>query len=387
MLESEGVGRPSTFATIVDTIEHRGYVRNEKRTLYPTFTALAVTRLMTRQFEDLVNVGFTAGMEETLDRIAEGQAQRTPFLEGFYGDLDARVEDGLKTLDAREISTLQDPVWAPFHVRIGRFGPYVEGEVEGENRTASLPDDLAPADLTRERIAELLDKGTGEEGLLGIHPTLDQPILLRKGPYGDYVQLGDDEQEGKPRRMSLPKGVSPGEVTLELAVSLLELPRMVGPHPESGTDIKASLGRFGPYVQHGSTFASLPADVDLFDVTLDQALDLLARKERKNAPLRVVGTHPEDGAAVELFAGRYGPYVKHGSVNASLPRGADENAFTLAEAVELLKAKAASAPAKKTTKKAAPKAAPKATAAKKPAAKKAAPAKATKPAAKRGGAK
>jgi DNA topoisomerase I len=370
VLESEGVGRPSTFATIVDTIEQRGYVRNEKRTLYPTFTALAVTRLMERQFEDLVDLGFTAGMEETLDRIAEGRAARAPFLKGFYGDLEGRVETGMKTLDAREVSTLQHEVWAPYAVRIGRYGPYVEGTVEGEPRTASLPDDLAPADLTRERIAELLDKGTGDEGLLGIHPTLDQPVLLRKGPYGDYVQLGDDEQEGKPRRMSLPKGVTPAEVTLELAISLLELPRTVGRHPESGQEIRASLGRFGPYVQHGSTFASLPADVDLFEVTLDQALELLARKERKNAPLRTLGAHPDDGAPVELFAGRYGPYVKHGSVNASLPRGADEGRFTLDQAVELLRARAASAPAKgkgrgASTKKApAKKAAPKSAAAK-----------------------
>jgi len=381
MLESEGVGRPSTFATIVDTIEHRGYVRNEKRTLYPTFTALAVSRLMDTRFHDLVDLGFTAGMEETLDLIAEGKAARTPFLSGFYGDLEMRVATGLKEIDAREVSTLRDAAWEPFAVRIGRYGPYVEGEVEGEMRTASLPDDLAPADLTRERITELLDKGGAEDGLLGIHPERDLPVTLRKGPYGDYVQLGDDEQEGKPRRMSLPKGVSPAEVTLELAVSLLELPRVLGKHPETGQDIKASLGRFGPYVQHGSTFASLTAEDEVLEIGLERAVELRARKAFKNAPLRIVGTHPDDGAAVELFAGRYGPYVKHGKINASLPKDTDETAFTLAEAVELLKAKAGSAPAKKTTRKASTTA--KKAPAKKAPAKKAAP----KPNAKRGGAK
>ena len=363
VLESEGVGRPSTFATIVDTIEQRGYVRNEKRTLFPTFTALAVTRLMEQQFEDLVDVGFTAGMEETLDQIAEGRQRSTPFLKGFYGDLDRRVETGMKVLDAREVSTLRHEAWEPFAVRIGRFGPYVEGVIGGEPRTASLPDDLAPADLTRERIEELLDKGTAEEGLLGIHPALDQPVLLRKGPYGDYVQLGDDEQEGKPHRMSLPRGVTPAEVTLDFAIRLLELPRLLGRHPETGQEIRGSIGRYGPYVQHGSTFASLSPEDDVLELGLDRALELLSKKERKNAPLRTLGVHPEDGQPVELFAGRYGPYVKHGSVNASLPRGADEGRFTLDQALELLRTKAASTPTKgraATSKKAsAKKAAPK----------------------------
>ena len=380
LLESEGIGRPSTYAAIVDTIEHRGYVRNERRTLYPTFTALAVTRLMQQQFDDLVDVGFTAEMERTLDRIAEGTERSLPFLQKFYDGPDglvARVKAGMEALDPRTVSTLEHAKWAPFAVRIGKFGPYVEGDLEGEKRTASLPTDLAPADLTRERILELLDKGTGEEGLLGIHPEMDLPVLLRKGPYGDYVQLGDDEQEGKPKRTSLPKGVTPAEMTLEMAVSLLALPRTVGAHPADGQPIKASLGRFGPYVQHGSTFASLTASDDVLMVSLERALELLAMKTRKNEPLRTLGAHPETGAPVELFAGRYGPYVKHGAINASLPKETDEGAFTLAEAVELLKAKeAAGPPPKSRAKKAAPKAK---TAAKKPAAKPAAKA-ATKPA-------
>ncbi len=342
VLEKEGIGRPSTYASIMDTIVNRGYVGKQGLTLVPTFTAMAANQLMEHQFENLVDAGFTAEMEESLDKIAAGELKSVPYLKTFYSGskgLEGQVSEGIEAIDPREVSTIKAAQWEPHVVRVGRYGPYIEGEKDGERVTASLPEDLAPADLTREKIEELLRDGTTDDNLLGIHPSLEQPVLLRKGPYGPYVQLGDDEQEGKPKRTSLPKTLSPGEVTLELAVRLLELPRTVGVHPETGVPIKASLGRFGPYVQHGSTFASLTADDDVLEVGVQRALELLLKKERKNTALRLVGLHPRTEQPVELFEGRYGPYVKHQKTNASLRKDQDAEALTLEEALTLLQAK------------------------------------------------
>ncbi len=388
-LEKEGIGRPSTYASIIDTIISRGYVGKQGLTLVPTFTAMAANKLMEKQFENLVDAGFTAEMEESLDRIASGDLQAVPYLKNFYSGekgLEGQVNEGIEEIDPREVSTLRAPQWEPNVVRVGRYGPYIEGEKDGERVTTSLPDDIAPADLTREKMEELLRDGTADDKPLGIHPAMELPVLLRKGPYGPYVQLGDDEQEGKPKRTSLPKNVSPGEVTLDMAVRLLELPRTVGVHPETGVPIKASLGRFGPYVQHGSTFASLTADDDVLQVGLERALELILKKTRKNEPLRMIGIHPISEQPIELFEGRYGPYVKHQKTNASLKKEQDGDTLTLEEALELLNAKEAAggksggrssgrgrstgtvakkAPAKKAPAKKAP--------AKKPAAKKAPP--------------
>ncbi len=392
MLEKEGIGRPSTYASIMDTIIERGYVSKQGLTLVPTFTALAVNQLLEKQFENLVDVGFTAEMEEALDRIAAGDLRSVPYLKQFYrgeGGLESQVSEGIDEIDPREISTIGAAQWAPYVVRVGRYGPYAEGEIEGERLTATVPETTAPADLTRDALEELLRGGNTDDRVLGIHAEMEQPVLLRKGPYGFYVQLGDDEQEGKPKRTSLPKNVEPGAVTLGLAVRLLDLPRTLGVHPDTGVPVKASLGRFGPYVQHGSTFASLAAEDDVLEVELDRALELLLKKERKNQALRTIGLHPQTQQPVEVFEGRYGPYVKHQKTNASLPKDGDPMAVTLDEAVALLAAREASgksagrksgsrgtakgaatkASASKTSKTAKPKttkAAPKADAAKKP---------------------
>ncbi len=342
MLEGEGIGRPSTYASIMDTIMERGYVSKQGLTLVPTFTAMAVNQLLEKQFDNLVDVGFTAEMEESLDRIASGDLSSVPYLKKFYrgkDGLEGRVSEGIDEIDPREITTLRAPQWEPYAVRVGRYGPYAEGTEGGERVTATVPDDIAPADLTREAIEEILKSGNTDDRLLGIHPEMEQPVLLRKGPYGFYVQLGDDEQEGKPKRTSLPKTLGPGEVTLALALQLLSLPRTVGVHPDTGVPIKASLGRFGPYVQHGSTFASLAAEDDVLEVGLERALELLYKKERKNQSLRVVGLHPKTEQPVEVFEGRYGPYVKHGKTNASLHKEQDPMTISLEDAVALLAAK------------------------------------------------
>jgi DNA topoisomerase-1 len=345
LLESEGIGRPSTYASIIDTVIGRGYARKNGTQLVPTFVAFATNNLLEHQFRQLVDTEFTANMEQALDDIAAGNLDATPYLKDFYlGDqgIESRVKGGLEEIDAREISTIRAPKWDPYVVRVGRFGPYVEGTIEGERATASIPDDIAPADLTGERLAELLIEGNKGDLVLGEFPGSDEPMLLRRGRYGPYLQLGEDAEGGaKPKRVSVPRGVEPAEVGPEMAAALLSLPRELGTHPETGDKVEASIGRFGPYVRHGRTYASLGKEDDVLDVGLERALELLAKKRGRNEPLKVLGQHPESGEEVALFEGRYGPYVKHGRTNASLPKDQDPDTATLEQAVELLAAREA----------------------------------------------
>ncbi|CAN5514384.1 type I DNA topoisomerase [soil metagenome] len=349
MLEKEGIGRPSTYASIIDTIVARGYVRRVGNQLIPTFTAFATNALMEGNFEALVDTGFTAEMENVLDDIAAGGKDARPYLEAFFRGkegIEPRVASGLGDIDARQVSTLTHTKWGDFIIRVGRFGPYVEATVEGEKTTASLPEDLAPADVTSEILGDLLANQT-DERVLGIHPEAEQPVLLKKGPYGPYVQLGDDDQAGKPKRMSIPKGMSTGDVTLEVGLGLLSLPRTLGDHPETGKPVKSSIGRFGPYIQYGSTFASLKPEDDVLTVSLDRGLELLAQKQRKNEPLRTLGDHPKTGDPIEVFDGRYGPYVKHQKTNATIPKDVTTDSVTLEQALDLLAAKEKKGPGRK----------------------------------------
>jgi DNA topoisomerase-1 len=345
LLESEGIGRPSTYASIIDTVINRGYARKNAQQLVPTFTAFATNNLLESQFRQLVDTEFTANMEQALDDIAAGVLDATPYLKNFYlGDqgIESRVQGGLEAIDAREISTIRSPKWEPYLVRVGRFGPYAEGELGGERATASIPDDIAPADLTRERLEELVVEGNKGDLVLGEFPGSDKPMLLKRGRFGPYLQLGEEGEGGaKPQRMSIPAGMNPGEVDFELAVSLLSLPRVVGVHPETGDPIEASIGRYGPFVKHGNKYASLTKEDDVLEVGLERALELLAKKRGRREPLRVVGKHPETGEDVELHEGRFGPYVKHGGTNASLGRGQDPEGLGLDEALELLAAREA----------------------------------------------
>jgi DNA topoisomerase-1 len=232
-------------------------------------------------------------------------------------------------------------------VRVGRYGPYVTGEVDGAEASANIPEDIAPADLTRERIEELLREGRKGAETLGTHPELGMEMLLKRGPYGPYLQLGDDEQEGRPRRMSLPKDLAAADVTPGIAASLLSLPRKLGEHPESGKQIEASIGRFGPSVKHDRVFASLPKDEDVLTVGFERALELIRRKEDRNRPLRTLGEDPSSGAPVEVREGRYGPYVTDGSINASLKKEQDPQEITLEQALKLISERAADPDVKK----------------------------------------
>ncbi|MFB6247084.1 MAG: topoisomerase C-terminal repeat-containing protein, partial [Salinibacter sp.] len=339
-LEEEGIGRPSTYASIINTIQNRGYVRKNGSSLVPTFTAFATNNLMEAQFEPLVDVHFTAEMEEVLDQIARGSTDPDPYLrEFYYGDdgVEPRVEEGLSEIDGREISEIKFPKqWGEYVVRVGKYGPYVEGPMNDSTVTASLPDDLAPGDTTEEMLQSILEEANQDDRVLGIHPEADQPVLLKSGPYGPYVQLGDDEQEGKPKRVSLPPGVEPDDVDFELGVRIIDLPREVGEHPETGQPITADIGRYGPYVKHKGTFASLKDDDDVLTVGLERAAELIRQKEDRNKPERVVGSHPESGEPIEVWKGRYGPYVKHDGTNASLKDDQSIDALTMEEALDLL---------------------------------------------------
>ena len=350
-LEENGVGRPSTYASIIGTIVDRGYVVRQGQALVPTFTAFAVTDLLIRHFGHLVDVEFTKGMEDRLDEISEGHRDMLAYLKEFYlgeeglQQQTANGERDIKPAEARQVAI--EGLGAT--VRIGRFGPYVEREGD-EPLRASLPKDATPADLDPERVEALLRQRAEGPASVGTHPESGDPIYVMDGQYGPYVQLGQQEEGSKvkPKRSSLPKGVKPEDVTLPMAVGLLSLPRLLGEHPESKRPVKAGLGRFGPYILHDlgkgeAEFRSLKAGDDVLTVNLERAVALLAEPKAARrgrgataTPLREIGAHPKDGKPVQLFDGKYGPYVKHGELNASVPKGTDPMTFPLESAVALL---------------------------------------------------
>jgi len=361
-LEADGIGRPSTYASIIGTIVERGYVQKQGQALVPTFTAFAVTGLLEQHFPRLVDLKFTAKMEEQLDEIAEGTAEWLPYLKQFYlgkEGLQKQVETQEKKIDPAAARTVPVGGLEDAIIRIGRFGPYVEVERDGEMLRASLPRDGAPADLTMETIEEVLRQKREGPEVLGHHPDSGEPIMVLTGQYGPYVQLGPVSDENpKPKRSSLPKGMKPEDVTLEVAVGLLALPRLLGTHAETGAKILAGQGRFGPYIVHdkgkdGKDYRSLKGEDNVLTVSLPRALELLAQPKltrgRRAAPtpIKELGPHPADAAPVALFDGQYGPYVKHGTISASIPKGKDPQSVTLAEAVELIAARKDRGPARK----------------------------------------
>lgn len=373
-LEADGVGRPSTYASVIGTILERGYAVKQGQALVPTFTAIAVTLLLEQHFRHLVDIKFTAKMEQSLDDIAEGHADWLPYLREFYlGEDGLRHQTEVKTkeidpADAREVKL----GGLDASVRIGRFGPYIERSNNGEPLRVSLPNDIAPADLSGDKIEQLLREKVEGPAELGRDPETGLPIYLRSGQYGPYVQLGEvTDETPKPKRMSLPRGVKPEEVTLDLALGLLSLPRLLGMHPDGGK-VSAGLGRFGPYVVHdkgkeGKDYRSIKGDDHVLTITLGRALEMLAQpkmargRRAEPKPVREVGKHPEDQQPINLFDGRYGPYVKHGDVSASIPRGQDPATVTLDQAVELIAARAGTkaGAGRKRSKKSKAKAAPK----------------------------
>jgi DNA topoisomerase-1 len=357
-LERLGIGRPSTYAPTIATILRRGYVFRQGRALVPSFTAFAVTALLRTHFADYIDVGFTAEMEEDLDEIANGDRDPVDVVKTFYRGK-AKQQPGLapaaaavdRTADYPVIEIGVDPASRQkVVVRIGRFGPFLQLGKGGPGKTASLPDDLPPADLTLDYALSLLQKKAAGPRLVGVDPVSGQHVYATHGRFGAYVQLGETaggEGAPKPKRASLNGGLTESTVTLDEALRLLSLPRELGKHPESGEPVTAGIGRYGPYVKHGDQFRSLEADDDVHTVSLERALALLAapkgvRRARAAAKtvLRELGAHPESGVPIRLMAGRYGPYVTDGTTNASIPRGSDPASVTIEQAVSLIAARA-----------------------------------------------
>ena len=370
-LEENGVGRPSTYASIIDTIIYREYVVKSGNALVPTFTAFAVTGLLEQHFGHLVDTEFTARMEGDLDRISNREIEALPYLKRFYfgGEGDPGLEKLLEQeIDARESCTLPlgvDEEGRQINVRVGKYGPYLE---RGEDR-ASIVEGTAPDEVTIEHAIELLERGSGPNEL-GKHPETDQPVYLKSGRFGPYVQLGDhdDETGDKPKMKSLLPGMEPDQVELADALKLLSLPRTVGVHPTLNEEIMADYGRYGPYLRCGKETRSLSEPNQIFDIDVPAAVEVLAQEKkggrRQAKVLKELGVREADGTEIKLLDGRYGPYVADGTYNASLPKGTDPDGLTLADAIELLAKKAEAKPKKKkkTAKKAAKKKAKKKTA-------------------------
>jgi DNA topoisomerase-1 len=373
-LEERGIGRPSTYASIIDTIQARNYVFKKGGALVPTWVAFSVTKLMEDHLSRLVDYEFTAQMEDDLDAISRGERRNIDYLQQFYfgGEmpgLKKQLEHKVDEIDPRGISriSLGKPEGGEeVFVRVGRYSPFVE---QGD-RTASLPEDIPPDEVTLQRALELLDQAQQGDEPLGICPETGKPVFLKVGRFGPYVMRGTPDDEEKPQNAGLLRGMTPENVDFETALKLLSLPRTLGEwHPDDpekkGGPVVAHNGRFGPYIKCGDETRSLPADISPLDVTLEQAIALLkqpkthGRAAAKKEPLKVFPESPVTGNPIQLLEGRYGPYLTDGVTNASLPKGTTPEEIELNDALNLLATRAAAGPSKK---KGARKAAPKKTA-------------------------
>ncbi|GEK22458.1 type I DNA topoisomerase [Cellulomonas xylanilytica] len=380
-LEERGIGRPSTYAATISVIQDRGYVTGRGQALVPSWLAFAVTRLLEENFDWLVDYDFTAEMEEDLDAIAAGDKDRVDWLSRFYfGDGSGNEEgEGLRDLvanlgdiDAREVNSI--PIGDGIVLRVGRYGPYLEDSAaepaeDGTTRRTSVPEELAPDELTVAKARELLDTQPEGDQVLGTDPVTGTPIVARNGRYGPYVteilpepeidtSLSQAAQKRalaaapKPRTASLFKSMSLQSVTLDDALMLLSLPRVVGVDPESGTEITAQNGRYGPYLKKGTDSRTLASEEALFTTTLEEALAIYAQPKRGRGataapPLRELGDDPTSEKPITVKDGRFGAYVTDGVTNRTLPRDLTPESITREQAIELLAEKRASAPAKK----------------------------------------
>ena len=345
-MEMNGIGRPSTFASILDTIVRRGYVEKTKSNLSPTYLGLAITQLLENHFTTLVDKDFTAKMENELDAISRGELEPIPFMENFYfGNkkhlgLEKMLEE---KVDIGKACTIPLPIGYDdiVEARIGKFGPYLRKEED----TRSIPQNIFVGDLTDD-IIDSLFKDQREDAVLGKDPESKEDILLKKGPYGHYVQLGETT-----KRKAIPKGTEIDSVDLELAIKLISLPRVVGKHPDTGVDITADYGRYGPYLKMDKSNARLIGPATPLTVTVDEAVELLSKSKKGSSELKTLGKHPDTGEELVLKEGRYGPYISDGKLNAALRSGNDPNSITLEEAVELINLKRAAPKRKKPRKK------------------------------------
>ncbi len=338
-LEEHGIGRPSTYASIISTLQAREYALLEKKRFTPTDVGRVVNRFLSEHFTRYVDYGFTAQMEDELDEISEGKRDWIPVLEAFWKDFSKLVEEK-KSIERKDvtqelINEACPKCGKPLATRLGKRGSFIGCTAYPEcDYTRSTTGEIDPADARKE---------------LGNDPVTNMPVLLLRGPYGYYVQLGEVEEgaKKKPRRMSWPKEVPPENADLAAALKLLELPKDIGNHPESGKKVIVNIGRFGPYIGHDGKFKSIPKTESVFTISLDRAVELLAEARTSNTVLRELGEHPDDKKPVDVCNGRYGPYVRHNKVNATLPKDVSPDEITLEEALPLLAARAAKGPVTK----------------------------------------
>jgi DNA topoisomerase-1 len=349
-LERLGIGRPSTWATIVRLVLSRSYAFKKGTALVPTFIAIGVVGLLERFFTDLLDYAFTARLEDELDAISRGEAERIGYLRKFYfgnghPGLKALIKAGETSIDPREVCGIplgETETGETIEVRIGRYGPFLSN---GEQRTG-LPDMQPPDEMSVEAAVKLLEESAKEPETLGSDPETDQPVYLKNGRFGPYVQLGVASEGNKPKMASLLPNMQPEEVDLDLALRLLSMPRAVGNHPDDQKEVIATNGRFGPYVKWGEEIRSIPPEQSPLEITLDQAVELLKQpKGRRRAAqatvLREMGKHPVSEQPLVIKSGRFGPYVTDGELNASLRQGMQPETLTVDDAVELLEARAA----------------------------------------------
>jgi DNA topoisomerase-1 len=360
-MEKEGIGRPSTYAATISTLLDRGYVAKQGSALIPSFTAFAVTQLLEKHLSDLVDVTFTSTMEKSLDKIAEGKEEWLPYLRNFYlGDkgLRNRINDELENINPEEAKKIIIPELEGYSVKVGKFGPYVESTLPntGAPIKASLPPDMFPGEATKEAVDTVLKSAQQGPTSLGMDPESGLPIFLRTGSYGPYLQLGEEVEDSKkkPKRASIPKTIPLETLDFNKALSILALPRLLGVKEDSGKEIRAGLGRFGPYIVHDGDFRSIKEPDDVLTITLERALEMLAQPKgtRGGGVGKEIGKHPEDNKPITLHSGKYGNYVKHGKVNATIPKDMKPEDVTLEKAVELIAERAAKGPAKSKAKRA-----------------------------------
>jgi len=333
---NRGIGRPSTYAAIIGNIQNRDYVDYVKQKLIPSFVAVAVTQLLENHFEPLVNTDFTANLEDRLDQISRGELNLIPFMNDFYFGsndvmgLEKMLEEKIEIREACSMKTPSLNGESPV-ARLGRFGPYLDA---GETRR-SIPHDCALGDLTEKKVQEILN--TTIESLsveLGKEPESGELLYLKKGQYGPYIESSETK-----KRKSLPRGMEPENVDLEFAIQLIGLPKTIGTHPETGDAVTSDYGRYGPYIRCGKLTAPLKPPPTPLNVTLVEAVEALASRNKKSTVLSTLGNHPETGEELVLKDGRYGPYITDGKVNASMPRTLSQESLTLEDAVELINQK------------------------------------------------
>jgi DNA topoisomerase-1 len=357
-LEERGIGRPSTYASIIDTILERRYVFKKGNALVPTWTAFSVSKLLEQHLPDLVDYEFTAQMEDLLDAISRREAGHLEYLQNFYfgnehPGLKQQLDNKLQEVDPRDLSrfSLGNPTEGPHReevfVRVGKFGPFIE---HGE-RKASVPQDMPPDELTLDKALAMLDQASVGEEPLGVHPDTHKPVYFKQGRFGPYVQMGAGDDEEKPKNASLLPGMEPSDVTFEIAVQLLSLPRTIGEHAQSKEPIVAFNGKFGPYIKCGNETRSLPKEISPIDVTLQQATELLAQPKARGRgraaprePLKTFENSPVTNQPVKLLEGRFGNYVTDGTTNATLPKDYTPETLTFQQALDLLAERAARGP-------------------------------------------